>query len=613
MSIDPNKLLEQELLREHFAPQAPDPDRFREAVQRRIAGRPHVERNAAAPNAPARGAEPGAAAAEPGGRMRSAAGLLPPGLVSTTMLGASAGAKQVSVKLLPALVAWPALSLLALGSGAVLTVRAIRQTTSGAAPVADDIEASQAASRQWWRQHRVGVLLSILLLTALGWFVSAEGVVLLLAVSLLPLIGILRTYERQGLGSRVAVGSALSGLLMATGITVSCMHSFQQLRFGGPALPGGGFLYLILVIGSLLCSASTLRGLGRPTPEARSARDGLVALLALAPLIALPLLFLGRGSHAPGSRQDATTGSLTRISPEERLQAYAAGFDPASTWPSWMAYARAVERLRASGAAPDTEPAAAWLAGALARGDRLSPSVLDAAARLDVLRPEARNEIAASDRSQRLLRREGPFSHLHMQAFRIRVLADRLDPRTRATLAARLLATAPAPGDKDAVRTTALIAELLELLEADVRLDRSAVHAILEAAWTGPGFQGDPAAPPLLSSAIHQTEPTLHAVDLILRYGLPSAVPGGELMHFLRRSFSRPNTSSAHLAVAQDLLERRYPDLRAVAPASAAPGPSAGPARLLEPLIKWRAILGALLLVGLCLYATWRAPVGPPA
>ena len=109
--------------------------------------------------------------------MRVAAGMLPPSLLSGSAVGAgvSIGAKQASIKLLPAVLAWPAISLLSLAAALLFGLRAIRKSGSTDRTEALDGPGANETNALWWKQNWWKVVTALALLVGVGLFASIHA------------------------------------------------------------------------------------------------------------------------------------------------------------------------------------------------------------------------------------------------------------------------------------------------------------------------------------------------------------------------------------------------------------------------------------------------------
>ncbi len=573
---------ERELV-EALRPLRPDPEAFRRAVAGKLARR----------------------RAESGSKPQTSARRWAASVLPVDLLGPTATASSVPLgKPAIAALSMPAVSLAVVGLTFAASLRALlglRPSESATRERAD------RALREWWREHALAAAIAVVLLVVVGRAQPVEGVLLVLSISMLALTSSLLRLARAGAASSASVGSITAGFLTALTVLTLVAGGFgaglERERWANPWVP------IALLAGSLVCEAV---GGWRTASRARK----LFAWL-------LPLALLGLGA--------ARLHAVARPVDRARLAAFVERFDaPLADVVGWMRFGTVARWLAESGAARVESPRARARIEEVLAGLAPDESVLDADAPAHALLGAAEAELLPervfsalrSAREAGILAHDGPLLESATTEWLVRAAArGDLDDGERTRLATRLVAAWPDPDAPRALEAMASIDDLCALLGRPLGGEslRGAAHHALESHWVGTsvpeaeaaGFVTDPARTRNPEADVHGVAPTLAAVRLMRRFGVPAKIELERVEAFLRRA-ATPSLVEALAPTAFDALTVQ--SYRFVAEVGlgqlellrAERSFTARPRRALERLSGQRLLLAALALVGLALFATGR-------
>ncbi len=599
----------EELLRDALRPNRPDPSAFKRAVEEKLAKR-EAEREAKIGD---------------GGWLSQAAGILPLGLLEPTLLSGTAVAagKKLGLKSAGAMMALPALSLAMLGVAFFGGLRAtMRLNPSGGTQ--DD---AARASAEWWRVHRIHAIVTLVILGVLAVTQPAEALLAVLLVSMLTVASLLATLSRSGAATRARVGNFTTSFLGILLVLIACFPGFaagvRTVHVSSYWIP------LVLIAGHFACHFA---GTWSCHWSARRKRWTAIAPPAVMGLVVAGIV---TGAQPPS---------------EAQMVAFVETFDVAFKNSSkWQSFGTVCEWLASRNVAFDAAPARrrveeAWRASANENHlikDDLSPYSLWAAVHADAISDELWSAIADEAEGRMRYRMEFPITAPRQEYGRLVALIRRgaLTDEQRDAIAERALAAWPATRNsphRPALEVGVLekmdrLADLLELIDRPISSDEHRVeaHAALTHFWLGrleerpyPGpfveaeHQLEPSSASLFGgrpSDFSFVGPTHNAVNLMLRFGIPEAIDLDRVHAFLEHAA----TPSLIEVVSPDAVERlttqpyRYAAAVALLKIEGAPlvRPSSldSPRSLATLVVTERALLGAILLVALCLFATLRA------
>lgn len=571
----------EEMLRAALAPLRVDPAAFEASVRTRISSVPQR------PGAPA--------LAQLSPVLRNVAALLPLGFLSGCQV-APATAKltpaAIGSKLLSYLV-FPALSLFALLGAAVFSVIKIqRLQPAGGNAVPEETQLADLF-RQWSSDHRWGVFGVFLVAVSLGILGSSELLFGFYLASFGVLVYVLSALAKVGLGNRLWVGGlCIQGLGFLGQTSAFCMIGASEIHFLDQSLVTavffGGVLAQIAVLSFVTPPFAT-----RSLPQ----RSFLKVAAVLEAVIIIPLVL-----------------SILRpdlwLNPPARVQSHVEAFDHArfssASWSQWEIPAQWTiqSQLRPDLSRP-RQLAASEIAG------EQNPFVLSSAMRCGLLSAEQTRLLKAYDLNRQVLvaatadGKRFPILNLTQTDWVIRtaVLRRDLTPQEKDLLVQRLHATLFELPHESYVGMDDLLCatQLLELLGHPVQPEqyREAIHALLRELHTlgsggfaiAGGFKGSRTLPANFPGDLVATA---HAIRLMEIYGVPDGLDLLWVRSFLKPSYYRHLPSQWMIAtVTLDRLNRL---------------PGAEPPSWLDYLIYERTLLAAVVLVGLCLYATLRSP-----
>ncbi len=584
----PVNLVSEEALREALRPLRVDAADFEAGVLSRLSGQ-----NGS-------GVEPVTAQSA---ALRAAAAVLPLELLSVGP-AAIAAIKQAPAAGLSKLLGYamlPAISLFVLLGAAVYSLRGARRLVSaGRAPASDAVTAQQGLGH-WWREHRWQALTIYVATLALS-LVGATWMLFLVYVGSLALLGrALTALARAGFGNRWVVGtSCLAGLLLLGQVAGSPTAGYQEIHFVDPSLVTPVFFGGWLVVACILAgSVFRWRSLG-------AAAAAFLAPLAMLPAMAvLMIVFAGQyGSAWPWPPAPA------------RIAEYVESFDSApfssSSWRRWEIVANwTIDRQLDLPFLKPRRLLAEELKG------KQNPLILGCAFRAGLVGPKELAQLHDYARQRQFLLatmpkvlESRPFTSLGHEDWVIRAAAmhDDLTDAERDYLADRLRATLRATATdqyatlEEALRSTQLLSVIGR--PVDVEKFRGPMHQMLLRfhSTTSGGFE---LAGGFRQYAINKIQvgdlvATAYAVQLMAIYGVPQGLDLNWVRSYLRPTMLRGVPERWIAAVSLDRLNRL---------------PDAARPSWLQIVYYERSLLAAVVLVGLCVYATLISPlptVGQP-
>lgn len=522
--------------------------------------------------------------------LKSAAAFLPLPLVAGCRVsGASARSipSAGGFKLM-GYVTFPAISLFVLLGATVLSASEIRGTVGEDHPALGDARAMDDAMRLWWDRHRwpawlvFGVTIALMILGA-TWMLF-----LFYILSFGILAAVFSSLARLGVGNRRVIGQqCMMGLTLLGQLACSFSYGGNDIHFMDQAVIG------VLFFGGGI-SIFALSQRGGPTGAVGWRQSGVGRrVLMLAVVIPLSAWLLGPTLRPIGAA---------------RIKGYVESFDEApfgsSSWQQWEIVARWAIEARLD---PDLAGARRLLARELA--ERPDPYTLGSAFRVGLIPVEqigllkeykARRKSLLDDPYQVQASLGIPSLTQEDWVIRASVLNGTLTDRERDYLAHRLhltmdaLATSPYDVIPEALRITQLLAVIGRPF--DPARYRAEVHDLLRKfhSQQGGGFQLAGGFKRYLNSLTGDATATEYAIELMDFYGVPAGLDINWVRSYLRPSFLG-GSDKWIVAVARQRLAHL---------------PGVAPPTWLETLYHERSFLAALVLVGLCLYATLAAPRG---
>jgi hypothetical protein len=314
-----------------------------------------------------------------------------------------------------------------------------------------------------------------------------------------------------------------------------------------------------------------------------------------------------------GSQVVTWADPILRPATPERIKRYVESFDQApfssACWHEWEIVARwAVE----SKLDPDLSGARRLLDREIA-GEQDS-FILGSALRVGLVRigdisrlkyyEDQRRDLVADPIFR--LREPGKINSLEQQDWVIRaaLLRKELSPKERDILAQRLHASFNALSENsyDVLLTALRVTQLLEAIDRPVNPDqyRVRVHDWLRRyhSTRAGGFKFAGGFRKLLQVESGDVETTAHAVELMATYGIPNGLDLNWVRSYLRPDSRRSSPDKWIVAVTLDRLNHV---------------PGVTHPSWLAILYHERTLIAAMVLVGLCLYATLSSPPVPSA
>lgn len=579
-AVEDNDLVPEAELYELFRPRRPEADKFREAVERRIAEkqRERDELEARMQTSAWRTA-----------LARRAAAVLPPD-VATALFGG---------KLLATALALPALVLASTVGAFVASTRSLARSKRDAAPATranrldreiQPLNRDMSVGRGLVFAIQGGAVLGMLAPLFLGGGHAIDVVVALLVISMAALTISVRGFAQAGLLARGEVAQLCAGLLIA--VFMGCFLWSSSARSASPESELGlTWSACVVLAGLLACAWFASRANKMP-------RWSLAFIVAWIALMALVQPSGWTRSSPANLRNDLTDFVATT-----------------SNLSGWNEAEITFEALRSVHAElPDLTHLRAAVGQAIDRGEECHPVVWTAATRMELIDTEHWRTLAAREmeayKLDRLLASDGK---LHMQKYDAyeldMLLATReLTAEQRERLAARIEATWPKLEDERALDKAALCVRLFEALDRSDAIERHRddVSALLRRHWVSArrarvfarigGFTSDPD-----KFRTSFDNATWLAIDLIARVGTPPEIDLRVVRGYLR----------AESAVDGLLLRETWPDVQAVERAALfrlERQIGLSPRSWLAALLGERVLIGTLLIVALCLIAIRNAP-----
>jgi hypothetical protein len=581
-------LVPEESLRRALRPFRADPARFEAGVLERLEA---LERR--------RAEEP---LAEISPWLRSAAALLPvPIIGGRPVAGALAKlAPATGVSKLLGYLAFPAISLFALLGATVLSavkVRGIQGENRAALP---DEAARQAAIKLWWARHKWSARLVYGVTMVLFFVGETWPLFVFYIVSFGLLLYLLKTYAKLGLGSRHVIGSTCAGALALLGqfavfpsVGDADIHFVDQKLIAAAFL--GGFLVLFCVsIGGAQSNFMGTRATKRSDRLSLNLLRVLGVLLVAAITVPTILWFMS---------------PLLWPANPARIKRYVESFERApygsASWQSWEIVADwAIER----NLAPDLSGARRLLAQEIASDQ--NPFILGSAFRLGLVRKDQLGQLKHYARRRSSLVDQSPYidepqsiGSIQQEDWVIRaaVMRDDLPVPERDYLEKRLLATLEEESRREhyALVEELRVAQLLKVIGRPIDRDRhrGRVHALLKKSHStsSGGFQLAGGFRRYRRPETGSMDETAYAVELMEIYGIPDGLDLNWVRSYLRPTMLRWTNGEEYVAaVTLDRLNHL---------------PGAVRPTWLEIAYYERSLLAALVLVGLCIYATATSPV----
>lgn len=559
--------IEEERLVESLRPHRPDATDFLRGVRERIdAGeRARAESNRLPP------------------WLRSAAALLPPGLLREEAIGIGAGAAAKPAGWGAAVLIAPAAAMLAVLATFVASLRALRGL--GREPLVD----VPRRRTIWLAPATTWAQLPVLVYLATMWLAPTLGL-WVMAASMALFALVFSRLEREGLASRALVGGICAELL-------SLFALYTWMRRPGDER-ASELMPVVLALGALACALP---------------RDRVGGRTWLSRYHVGFALFLLAWSVPPALHGVPSVGAVVRRieSPEPARS----GIDPNGSSTSWMRYALTVGALERAGAAVDLSVAREGLHARLEALQPVDPFTRWSAAQLGLLRPEDWAAMVDDGSVRRDLAGQGAIPFVEQRALSLRAYehAHGFTPSERARIVERLVASVSAQPEHGGLRIALAVTDaLVEWGEDDaLRESTPRVRAQLVGSFIG-SYHDRPAAAFAAGPQIARDYPkpaaflviddTLAALELIARVGAPAEIDLRRVARFLDEAAEDGPwwsvRQSWHLAAAAGLHELEQ---RGIAPA-----------RERAELVQFvRAVLPAFLLALFCLFATLRAVPAP--
>ncbi|WLD12536.1 hypothetical protein [Planctellipticum variicoloris] len=483
-----------------------------------------------------------------------------------------------------AFLALPAISLFLLVGAALFGAAGIRRIQAGNVPADIDQQAVQEAARHWWRRHKWAALLFFAATIGLPLVGATSLMLLIYLISLGAMLYLLAGFARQGLANRTVIGQSLiAGMAFLGQTSAVCTVGVQDIHFVDQML-----LPAVFFSGVMLLLPVVARKDRSDSPLAPGRRWRVAATV----LVTVPMLAW-------------FTSSIWRPTTPARIKQHVEAFDRApfssASWRDWELVADgAIE----SGLRPDLSRPRKLLQSELSGEPLLvMPYILGSAIRTGLIGPEELNWLPEIDQQRQSLLGglpQLPITSLIQYDWAIRVLELRheLSSEQKDFLEQRLLATLNAlAGDEYALLEDVLrITQLLDVIGRPIDRDqyRQKIHRWLRELHRTSGngflFSGGFA---YSESGTATLEMTAYAVELMQIYGIPAGLDLNWVRSYLRPQMLRFGDDKYIAAVTLDRLNRL---LGVTFPT------------WLDYVYYERSLIMAVLLVGLCLYATLSCP-----
>jgi hypothetical protein len=554
--------------------------------------------------------------------------------------------------------AYPAISMFVLLGAAVFSVSRIRSIQDRSGPGLSNQAEINEAMTEWQMRPRGGEM-AVFAVSLLLMFVGASWILFLFyLVSFGFLLVVLDSLAKLRLGNRQLIGRTCGmGLMflgqgaMMSGIGYGEIHFLDQQLVSAVFLGGvlillpfshGGFSPAVVPIqktektprwfwvGLAVFWLVQLGFIGftwsmpRMSVGFRAVITVILVVGALGPVASMVFkAALARRQMGSAGQSWAAGLMVTLLVPlilwqmssillpatPERIKHYVESFDRArfssASWHKWEIVARwAIDAKLA----PDLSKPRRLLAEEM--GGKQNPYILSSAMRVGLLTGDEAGQSRDYEQKRRWLLTDAagikPQSvHLGQYDWVVRtaVARDDLSSAERDLLAQRLLATLEGmASDQYAKLETALrVTQLLSVIERpiDRNLYQGKVHDLLrefhgQRRWwrtIAGGFRS------YRRIAAGDLQATAHAIELMETYGVPADLDLRWTQSFLRPLASRKISDEQWVAAAALGRLNRLPGV---------PQPT-----WMEVLYYERSLLAAMVLVGLCVYATLRSPKGP--
>lgn len=576
-------------LTELFGAFAPDPDEFRDGVERRIAEKRRqleADRKVRESSASKRHF------------LRRAAAVLP----IDPMTGGLAG--SAALKVMYTTLALPALVLGSSLGGFLLSLRSVKHEMNAAAP-SSGRDSSPAVLRHGRHLRKplnrdmliagrllavvnCGLLLTLLISFLTGGRTAVDVLTLVLLIAMGSIVLMVRGLGQAGLLSRYEATRLVMGVLMT--VYSGCYLWFSTVLStpDGHAEFGVGGSSALVLLGIVACSFA---GWG--------VRKGLLAVL-LTSLLTVVFNPLG----ITRSSASAVRGQLANMT-----------LDPSELrgWEDAAAMFSALESIGES--TPALDSTSQRLARAIEEGVECHPVVWTAAARMKLIGDAQWAKILGDDlhsvTQDNLLLPDSHFNSTTYYEYRIpMLLATReLSASELEILAGKLAAAWPERDQHGALESAAMLVHSFEWIGRQdlVESHKPAIHELLESQWVAPGTSkllGDPGgfSPNSKKFDASFVDATWAAVELMSRVGVPDDIETRWVRGFLQNEArAQPlffEVLSSHKAMPRAALLVLEEKL-------------GFPQRSwFEVLLAERLFIATLLLVGLCLMAMRLAPSG---
>jgi hypothetical protein len=495
-------------------------------------------------------------------------------------------------------VALPAISLFVMVGAFVFGAIRIGNVQRNNVPASPDLLMMREATNRWWRQNKWLARLVMAATIILPFLGATSLLVLLYLISLGVLLYVLSGLARRGLGNRQLIGgSCVAGLGLLGQASASGMIGRHDIHFVDQMLLPAIFLAGALILIIVLCFHESIHVLsGDKQSRWRWARR-IGQCLSVLLFVATIAWF---------------THSTWRPATPARIKAHVEAFDQAPhasrSWSDWEIVASwAIE----AGLGPDLAGPRRLLAAEIA--GKQNPFVLGSAFRVGLVRIEQidqlSDEVGDYQKKRRLLL-DDPFGLVATQpilsldqedwVIRASALRNDLTPEQRDFLAKRLhvnlqrMPEDPYRQLKEALRVT----QMLEVIGRPIDRNRyrGQVHEWLrEFHATDCGFFLDSGGfKTYVSSGAGDMQATACAVELMQYYGVPDGLDLNWVRSYLRPRFAQSEDDKFIAAATLARLDSL---------------PGAAPPTWLDYVYYERSLIMALLLVGLCIYATLSSPV----
>lgn len=480
--------------------------------------------------------------------------------------------------------AFPAISLFVLLGATIFSVTKIRSLREPDGSGLGDEQALHVAIALWWRRNRWGAGLLFAATLALAIIGATELLFLFYLMSFGLLLYVLATFAKAGLGNRAVIGrSCMLGLMLLgqaagiSGIGIQSIHFLDQTLVS--AVFFGGVLLLLPLVA------------GRRMVGPRRHMTGVVLISA----IVIPLMIW---------MMNPILWPATPLRMKHYVESFVPTHFPTVRWPRWEIVTRWLIESKLD---PDLTPARRQMTAQIQ--DEPNPFILGTALRVGLLDPDQIRHLKEFERSRHSLVDELPrglkpqiITSLSQLDWVIRgaVLNDRLTSAERDRLELRLHATLDdlSTAQADVLESALRVTQLLELIHRPVDRERyrGKIHDWLRKLHTlkTGGFQlAGGFTQYQTTHAVGSLISTAHAVELMEYYGVPEGLELNWVRSFLRPTVFRFSDDKWVAAATLGRLDHL--------PGVSRPG-------WFEFLYYERSLVAAMVLVGLCFYATLISP-----